>query len=161
MASATPLELTDTEIAGLSVTPLSAVVNTAERLGFLGIKDDKLGRWQSLDSLYSKHFDALCYRLRIVKTLNVLWVSRPRNASNGPQSQLEESGCKEIDLRVRFFDWFDEIIVGTPMDCIQEICLCLTRLNDQWKTFQCPQRLRMPVLARLWRLTVMSTFFWF
>ena len=142
----------DREIARLCAKPLGRVMDMSQHLSFEGLSPEHCGKWEHLESLCEKQLDALRHRLVLLKSFSRLWVFTAREQSTKPSSAVHESGYIEFSLRVKVFEWLDEILIGTPMNYLCTICDCVSKLSDQWRMFQYPHAVRTAILARLWRL---------
>ena len=146
------------EITRLCVKPLGRVMEICDHLSWEGLSPEHCVKWEHFECLCEKHLDALRHRLALLKSFSRLWVNTAREQSTKPPSAVHESGYHEFSLRVKVFDWLDEILIGTPMNLLGTISDRLSKLSDQWRIFQYPHAVRMAILARAWRLSVNGKF---
>ena len=149
----TQAHLTDEEIATFFARRTSPVMNLKARLVLEGLKDEDCAKWEQLDLLCEKQLDWIRVRFQMLKSFSSLWVSAPRSSSTAwSTSELQESGYHEIQARSLIFRLFDDLIVGTPMNCLLIISECASQLLDEWTRFRCPLGVRAALLGRIWRL---------
>lgn len=151
----------DEELARLCAPSCFPVMNLRQYVEWDGAGPDICAKFEVLDSICEKHLEALRTRLALLKTFRFLWVSGARTVSGpgGVTSALEQSGFTEVSLRLKIFELFDELVVGTPVRCLQRISESFMALSERWMQFKYPEVVQVGLIARVIRLGKTGKFF--